>query len=78
MEPLANLISGDNLFKYSFTLGIVMVAFSIVYPMNKRHDLELERVKYREQVAFVSLDIELLEKRIHQAEKQNQERERRN
>ena len=64
MIDLLELISGDNLFKYSFTFGVILYAFSIIYPMQKKHELEIENVKYYEELALLKYDVERLKNQI--------------
>lgn len=59
MEML-NLISGDNLFKYSFTLGIVMVVFSLVYPLQKQNEIDLEIINHNKEVSLINNQIDNL------------------
>ena len=56
MEFLS-FIGGNHLFRYSFTLGLAMVVFAVLYPLLKRNDLELEQVKYYEELAILRIDI---------------------
>lgn len=59
---LLNFISGDNLFKYTFTLGLVMVVFSLVYPLQKKHEIELEIVNQNKEAKLLNNEISNLNK----------------
>lgn len=63
-----NLISGDNLFKYCFTLGLVMVVFAMVYPLEKKHQIQLEIISYNKEAELLKKDIESLNKGISDIE----------
>ena len=57
MMDMFGLISGDNLFKYSFTLGIVMVVFSLVYPLQKQNEIDLEVINHNKEVSLINNQI---------------------
>jgi putative exporter of polyketide antibiotics len=59
---LLNFVSGDNLFKYTFTLGLVMVVFSLVYPLQKKHEIELEIVNQNKEAKLLNKEIDNLSK----------------
>lgn len=59
---LLNFVSGDNLFKYTFTLGLVMVVFSLVYPLQKKHEIELEIVNQNKEAKLLNNEINNLNK----------------
>lgn len=61
---ILSLISGDSLFKYSFTMGLALFALSIVYPMQKKHALELEEVEYYRELTLLKNDYSTINKVI--------------
>ena len=42
MEPSSLLSGSDNLFKYLFTVGAVMIVTSIIYPLQKKQEIEIQ------------------------------------
>lgn len=54
------LINGDNLFKYCFTLGLAMLVFSLIYPLEKQHLIQLEIVSHNKETELLNKDIEQL------------------
>ncbi|PTQ92404.1 hypothetical protein C8P68_1124 [Mucilaginibacter yixingensis] len=49
--------SGDNLYKFLFVGGIVMFCFSMVYPLQKKQELEIEINTYNKQAEFLNQNI---------------------
>ncbi|MBY0485741.1 MAG: hypothetical protein K2P85_00900 [Flavobacteriaceae bacterium] len=47
----------DNLFKFLFINGIVLVVISLFYPLQKQQELELEKIKYDQKVELINLKI---------------------
>lgn len=70
---LLSFVSGDNLFKYTFTLGLVMVVFSLVYPLQKKHEIELEIVNYNKDEKLLALEYNTLLKSVAMVEKESAE-----
>lgn len=50
-------INGDNIFKYSFTLGLAMLVFALVYPLEKRHLIELEINNHNKETELLNKEI---------------------
>lgn len=42
MESSSLLSGSDNLFKYLFTVGAVMIVTSIIYPLQKKQEIEIQ------------------------------------
>ncbi|WP_310595111.1 hypothetical protein [Flavobacterium sp.] len=47
----------DNLFKFLFINGIVLVVISLFYPLQKQQELELEKIKYDQKVELINIKI---------------------
>lgn len=47
----------DNLFKFLFINGIILVVISLFYPLQKQQELELEKIKYDQKVELINLKI---------------------
>lgn len=58
------------MFKYCFTLGIVMVVFSIVYPMQKKHALALQKIQVEKESALFEIEFKNFKKLINDTESQ--------
>jgi hypothetical protein len=54
----------DNLFKFLFINGIVLVVISLFYPLQKQQELELEKIKYDQKVDLLNLKISNLKKEV--------------
>ena len=54
----------DNLFKFLFINGIVLVVISLFYPLQKQQELELEKTKYDQKVDLLNLKISNLKKEV--------------
>lgn len=58
MVDLNSLFSGnDNLFKFLFVGGLVMVFFAISYPLQKKQDIELETNTFNQQASLLNKEI---------------------
>jgi hypothetical protein len=57
---VASFLNTDNLYKFLFTGGILMIVFSLVYPIEKTQLLELEINTYNKQTELLNNDITLL------------------
>ena len=55
----------DNLFKFLFINGIVLVVISLFYPLQKQQELELEKIKYDQKVELINLKITNLKIQLH-------------
>jgi hypothetical protein len=54
---ILSIVNGDNLFKYCFTLGLAMVIFALVYPLEKQHLIQLEIINHNKETALLNKDI---------------------
>ena len=63
MDPSA-FISGDNVFKYCFTLGLAMIVFALVYPLQKQHELELEVINNNKNVKLLNYQLKNFEPKV--------------
>lgn len=62
---LSSLFSiSDNLYKFMFVGGIVMVIFSVTYPMQKKQLIDIEVNTYNQQATLLNKDISDLYKQI--------------
>lgn len=52
--------SSDNLYKFLFMGGIFMVAFSFIYPLEKKQRIELEINLYNKQITLLNEEIKVL------------------
>lgn len=58
MEPLSFLSpNADNLFKFLFLNGVVMIAVSLFYPLQKSNELQLRMVEYNKKIELFEQDI---------------------
>ena len=62
------LINGDNLFKYCFTLGLVMLVFALIYPLEKSHQIEIEVINQNKEASLLTNEINNLKKSIDKLE----------
>lgn len=54
----AGIFSGsDNLFKYLFTAGVVLIIVSLVHPLQKKQDIELQISIYNKEAALLNKKI---------------------
>lgn len=58
MELSGMLPSTDNLFKFLFIGGLLMVFTAMIYPMQKRQLLEVEIVSYNKEVELINNEID--------------------
>lgn len=63
-------INGDNIFKYSFTLGLAMLVFALVYPLEKRHLIELEINSHNKETELLNKEVSNLRVDIKKIEKE--------
>lgn len=57
MEPLSLLSPNtDNLFKFLFLNGVVMIAIGLFYPLQKSNDLQLNILEYNKKVELLGQD----------------------
>lgn len=47
----------DSLYKFLTTFGIVMIIFSIMYPMEKRNEIELKSNEYNKEISLNRLEL---------------------
>ncbi|WP_333662201.1 hypothetical protein [Chishuiella changwenlii] len=47
----------DSLYKFLTTFGIVMIIFSIMYPMEKRNEIELKSNEYKKEISLNKLEL---------------------
>lgn len=58
MEPLSFLSpNADNLFKFLFLNGLVMIAVGLFYPLQKSNDLEIRILEYNKKTELLEQDI---------------------
>ncbi|MDR6781918.1 cell division protein FtsB [Pedobacter africanus] len=70
MFDLNSLFAGnDNLFKFLFVGGVMMVLFAFVYPLQKKQSLELEINAFNKEVSLLNKEINDVEKQCHDANK---------
>jgi hypothetical protein len=63
-------INGDNIFKYSFTLGLAMLVFALVYPLEKQHLIDLEINSHNKETELLNREILNLRTDIAKIEKE--------
>lgn len=49
--------SADNLFKFLFLNGLVMIAVGLLYPLQKSNELEIKILEYNKKIAHLEQDI---------------------
>ncbi len=57
-------LNTDNIFKFLLTGGLLMSLFSIIYPLDKRQKLEIEKNSSNEQVSIVNNEMAFISQRI--------------
>lgn len=58
MEPLSFLSpNADNLFKFLFLNGVVMVAIGLFYPLQKSNDLQIRILEYNRKIELLEQNI---------------------
>lgn len=65
------LITGDNIFKYSFTLGVVMLVFALIYPLEKQHLIELEINSHNKETELLNGEISNLSQDLDKLRKES-------
>jgi hypothetical protein len=63
-------INGDNIFKYSFTLGLAMLVFALTYPLEKKNLIELEINSHNKETQLLNNEISNLSTDILRIEKE--------
>jgi hypothetical protein len=63
------LPSTDNFFKYLLTIGLLLIVFTIMYPIQKQKEVDLEILNYNSSVDILNLRIVSLEKNVTDLEK---------
>lgn len=65
MNDFSNILSGsDNLWKYLFTVGILLIFISIYYPLQKSEEINLEIIELNTDSQILNKKIEYLEKEV--------------
>lgn len=54
----------ENLYKYLVTIGILMVAMTVYYPLKEKQDLELQEIELNSKIESLTLKIQENKKRI--------------
>jgi hypothetical protein len=67
MDYLNSLSNSDNLFKFLFLGGIMMVLVAMVYPLQKKQEIEIEIVAFNKEVHLLNLEIEELSTKVNAA-----------
>lgn len=52
-----NDFNTDSLYKFLTTFGIVMIIFSIMYPMEKRNEIEIKSNEYKKEISLSRLEL---------------------
>lgn len=55
----------ENLYKYLVTIGILMVAMTVYYPLKEKQDLELQEIELNSKIESLSLKIQENKKHIN-------------
>jgi len=56
----------DNLFKFLFLGGIVLITLSIVYPLQKKQEIEIEIINFNKDAELLNLEINELNKKVNE------------
>ncbi len=64
MELSSILPNTDNFYKFLFLSGLILVIFSLMYPLEKKHQLDLEINTYNKQVEILNDEIVNLSKQV--------------
>lgn len=55
------LPSTDNFFKYLLTIGLLLIVFTIMYPIQKQKEVDIEILDYSNDVEILNLKIKRFE-----------------
>ena len=69
----ASFLNTDNLYKFLFSGGILMIVFSLFYPIEKKQLLELEINNFNKQTELLNNDISLLNVEVNQLKSTSKE-----
>lgn len=69
----ASFLNTDNLYKFLFSGGILMIVFSLFYPIEKKQLLELEINNFNKQTELLNNDINLLNVEVNQLKSTSKE-----
>ena len=58
------LPSTDNFFKYLLTIGLLLIVFTVMYPIQKQQEVDLELLTYQRDTAIAALKINSLKNRV--------------
>lgn len=58
------LPSTDNFFKYLLTIGLLLIIFTIMYPIQKQKEVDLEILNYRTQTEIANLETSKLARKV--------------
>lgn len=54
----------DNFFKYLLTIGLILIIFTIIYPVQMQKEIDMELLGYKSKVEILSLEISHIEKEV--------------
>ena len=70
MDYLSSLSNSDNLFKFLFLGGIMMILISMIYPLQKKQEIDIEVLAYNKEVCLLNLEIDELQNTVNKASKE--------
>lgn len=73
MEMSSLLPSTDNLYKFLLTGGVLLIVFSIIYPLEKKQRIELEVNVYNKQAELLNVEIHNLYSEIQDLKNKSKE-----
>jgi len=75
MEPLTSLIpSSDNIYKFSLSVGLLMIFFAIIYPLEKENEIKNKINEYNLEVEVSEMKIKNLIQDINVSIKETDEK----
>lgn len=54
----------DNFFKYLLTIGMLLIVFTILYPIQKQKEVDLEIVTYNTDTAILNFKLKKIEEKV--------------
>lgn len=64
MNAAAIFSNIDNLFKFLFIAGIFLIMTSILYPLQRKQEIEIEILYFNKQAELLNLEIKELKKKV--------------
>ena len=75
MNQLASLISTstENLYKFLFINGMILVILSMFYPLDQKNKIELDKIEHNKNIDLLNKQISFLKNDVFEAQKKSNE-----